>query len=501
MDEIALVTCSSDASIMSATDLRSGTPFCSFKTCVSDSGAVCLIGGASSYSGLGSCDYIAVAQFKKPVIHMYSWGRQQPVMQFHLQEISTSLASDPQSTLLVAGSRTGRITIWDVQSGMLLVSWGAHFQSISRLVISACGSFLVSAADDGTVKVWDVCLIINSSGKEGSSFSSAYMTGKSILPFRSHSLHTLPVKDLVIYGSAREGSLRVITSSMDRSVVAYDVFSATETVKLVFPSAISAVVCSVGEDVLFAGSSDGKIFIVDLNERAVAVSAAHAEIACFGISTYQSSASRNEGFMTIDAHNGPITSLAVSTDCVTLISTATDGTFKLWDTLTRQCLRESKPIGKAVLTNVMVLPKPEIMLNSTNKPTLTQITHIKKYADSNAPATIGPLLRGCFATLEESLQTYGNCMSSSYTEHPSKRARRSGAPISSAFDLQAEYIKLPDASRTVDTEETEDTEGRSNNDIFDNKKTILELQNAVAQLKEENSRWRNVCKQIKAGIE
>jgi len=493
MDEIVLVT-AADANAMTAVDLGSSAPFCSFKACICDAGAVCLIGGASAYSGLGSCDYIAVAQAKKPVIHMYSWGRPQPLMQFHVQEISCSLASDLQGTLLLAGNRSGRITVWDIQSGALLVTWNAHFQAVSCLSISTCSSFVVSAADDGSVKVWDLGAVIDeSSGPSSTSLSVGAV--KTTLPFRTHSSHTLPVRGMLLLGSAR-CALRVVTCSLDRSVVVYDVFSASEVAKIAFPSAITSIACSATEDALYAGATDGKVYVTDFSERAIALSAAHAEVAYFGggqnshPSKTSLESTSDRSYMVIEAHTGSVTSLAMSSAGSILASISSDGTLKLWDTLTRQCLRETKPLGKAMLTNVLVLSKPEVMINAPHKPTLTPAAHVKKYTESSTlQCTMGPLLRGCYAQLQ-TLPQAGRSSIDAGENNPSRKR------IRSTMALHAEYVALPGEGDKESADDATMLPSVHN----ESSQTIHDLQKALAELREENGRWKHVCMQLKAGV-
>ena len=78
MDEIAVITSSKEASGVHLIDCKTGTNTGgNFKNCIAEPNGMCFIGGATSYSGIGSVDHIAVAQSKKPIINIYSWGKPQ----------------------------------------------------------------------------------------------------------------------------------------------------------------------------------------------------------------------------------------------------------------------------------------------------------------------------------------------------------------------------------------------------------------------------------------
>ena len=103
---------------------------------------------------------------------------------------------------------------------------------------------------------------------------------------------------------------------------------------------------------IFVGTSIGKIFVVDLSERAISLSAAHAETFTLGDSFKRGSLNKSQQYMTIAGHSSAVTSLVVSVDNLTLVSVSSDCTMKIWDVVTRQCIRESKPFVKLSLSNV-----------------------------------------------------------------------------------------------------------------------------------------------------
>jgi pre-rRNA-processing protein IPI3 len=186
MNEVVIVTSSKDAGGgMGVVDLATGTPVCSnFKNCIAEPGSVCLTGvGYSSFSGAGACgDFIAVAQSKKPVINIYQWNKSQVLHQCHIQEITTSLASDPSGTFIFGGTKRGWIYAWEATSGALIVSWQAHFKSVTRLAVSDTGDFLISASEDGMARAWELAAVLDQSDTYGRAASAS--TRKNMSPYR-----------------------------------------------------------------------------------------------------------------------------------------------------------------------------------------------------------------------------------------------------------------------------------------------------------------------------
>ena len=347
-----IVTSSKDAGGgVAVLDLKTCTPVCgNFKNSVADAGGTaCVLGsGLSSFAGVGSCgDYVAVAQSKKPTVHIYQWGKPQALHQCHLQEILATVASDALGRYVAGGSKTGWLYLWELATGAMVSAWQAHFKAVTRLQFTRCGDYLVSAAEDGMARVWELVHFVDTSASAlpSSSSSSGPSTAsrKSIAPYRSWSPHTLATRDLCLIGGLGGPTLRVMTCSLDRTVVLFDVHACPPTGKQVMRASLGgpleSVACRPAGDLAFAGSSGGTIYVVDLSAAAAGISAANAG----------SPVARG-----LEGHTRAVTALACSLDNVTLVSASEDGSLRVWDVVTRQCLREVQPLNKTALTNCIV---------------------------------------------------------------------------------------------------------------------------------------------------
>jgi WD40 repeat protein len=67
----------------------------------------------------------------------------------------TALATDGASEIFFTGGANGEIAAWSFADGHRLRRWQAHEAAIEALVISRDGKIIVSAAEGGTLAVWD----------------------------------------------------------------------------------------------------------------------------------------------------------------------------------------------------------------------------------------------------------------------------------------------------------------------------------------------------------
>ena len=59
-----------------------------------------------------------------------------------------------RGSLLVAGSKTGTLNVWDAQSGRLLIEEKAHFDAIENISVAAEDSLILTSSAGGDAKLW-----------------------------------------------------------------------------------------------------------------------------------------------------------------------------------------------------------------------------------------------------------------------------------------------------------------------------------------------------------
>ena len=80
----------------------------------------------------------------------------------HFKEVSygedvwgTAMVFSPDDIVIVRGLAAGRIQLWDVTTGDKLTVLDGHTATVKTLEFSADGKTLISAAEDGTILLWD----------------------------------------------------------------------------------------------------------------------------------------------------------------------------------------------------------------------------------------------------------------------------------------------------------------------------------------------------------
>src|SRR5262245_17671003 len=69
----------------------------------------------------------------------------------------TSVAFSPYSTHLVSASNDGTIRLWDTENGQSVFVWNkAHHAEVNSISISPDGKRLASAGWDGMVRLWEL---------------------------------------------------------------------------------------------------------------------------------------------------------------------------------------------------------------------------------------------------------------------------------------------------------------------------------------------------------
>lgn len=182
MAEVVVFSSSKDSCGLGVLDVATGSSVASsFKNCIADAGTMCTVGSSeSSYSGRGSGgDFIAVSQSKKPLIHVWQWGKPQPFLQCHVQEIVTALGSDSTGTFLIGGTQKGWIHCWNTATGELVNMWQAHFREVKRIYVTKNNQYIVSSSEDGGTRVWETSKVLDISER----LKTGTIKG-NILPFR-----------------------------------------------------------------------------------------------------------------------------------------------------------------------------------------------------------------------------------------------------------------------------------------------------------------------------
>jgi pre-rRNA-processing protein IPI3 len=87
---------------------------------------------------------------------VWRWDKKEPVVRFPVKEVLTVVRFSPGgAALCLAGSKSGRIYVWEVLTGQLLGEVeGAHYLDITDMDIAVTNDLVITGGKDFKVKVW-----------------------------------------------------------------------------------------------------------------------------------------------------------------------------------------------------------------------------------------------------------------------------------------------------------------------------------------------------------
>ncbi|KAJ3148769.1 Pre-rRNA-processing protein ipi3, partial [Irineochytrium annulatum] len=273
---------------------------------------------------------------------------EQVLCKFSVPEKLTALSMSGSGHYCVGGGASGRIYVWQMATGHLLRMFDAHFKAVRVLSFSFDDAAFVSAGEDASVHVWELGRVV---------FNDE--SGEDSRPLVTFSGHSLPVT-WADFGVSLLQHARVYSCSLDRTVKIWDVSSKELIATIVFPRAISCLVVDPPQMHVYAGAQDGNIYCARL----------YTESERTGVVPLEPGATVDPDVgasLTFIGHTGPITGLDTCLDPTLLISSSEDGTAKVWDIPTRQCLRTHTSKSKGPLTGVKVMLKPASLLEAANE--------------------------------------------------------------------------------------------------------------------------------------
>ncbi len=346
----------------------------SFKDCQPGSSASCLISGGSSYSGIGSQgDMLLTAQKNSASIHVHQWNKPQTHVLCRIQEVLTSLSCDYTGTFLIGGTKKGWLYCWEIGTGKLLNFWQGHFKTVRRICFTKTKSpILITASEDGMAKAWDMADILTSSFTSSSSGSGS----AAVLPYKTWSNHSQAITDITV---ANMGiTTRIMSCSLDRSLIVQDLHITKEICHMYFPEPLESIVCTSSGELVFLGASNGDIFVLNLSSTTIME--AHMNL--------------DDEKRVLLGHNRAVISMTLSNDMRTLMSGSEDGTIRIWDVDTLQCLNVLHTTRGIAVKTLIAVKKAELDENNVQSPFLTPVGHIRKFADAddNVVGSIPPIL-------------------------------------------------------------------------------------------------------------
>lgn len=269
---------------------------------------------------------VFVASSNKALINVYVYGKEsidqrmpipEPVSCLDILEMNPKISNDMISEtnsnnlpnykvpyLLVGGTKTGKVYIWELLSGNLIFAKDFHYQAVTKVKFSECGTFLVSCSEDSRCLVFKTIDLISNNQEE------------TVKPFLTVNDHTLPVTDFCITRGLIN-DINLITVSKDCTLRLYNIMTKQLINTMVFLSPLNAIVTDPSYRNFYAAAGE-KIQIVSmfkLNNLNL------ERIGKFGEIITVNETIDNQ----ILIHSSPVTQLAISLDGMNLVSGDDEG--------------------------------------------------------------------------------------------------------------------------------------------------------------------------------
>ncbi|GJN93910.1 hypothetical protein Rhopal_006969-T1 [Rhodotorula paludigena] len=177
----------------------------------------------------------------RAAINVWSYTRETTQQRLIPPVRLSTFALSCDGVYMAGGTLDGRIFLWEVSSGTLLVTVDAHYRSISALKFSDDGAALVSGSEDAGVSVWSIGRLLNATPMNPPA------------PYATLSDHTLPITDICV-GLGSFPHCRVMTSSMDSTVKIWDISTSPASLlsTFSFPHPVSHIAWDTLERFFFA---------------------------------------------------------------------------------------------------------------------------------------------------------------------------------------------------------------------------------------------------------
>lgn len=326
--------------VISVADAHTGTTMLSYKQTNSPLHGVC-----------ATKSYVFAAQYQKAQINLYAHGKEGVVQKILLPERPRCIAVSPCGTYLAMGSEQGRLLIWELSSGSLLVAIDAHYQEISSLGFSQDSAYVITGSSDSRVLVWSML-----------DFVDTETNFDEIKPVHSWTHHSLSVTAVKV-GYGRGVEARVYTASLDGTVRVWDLATGQLLTTFVASDKIRSIAVDPLERAVYAGLESGAIAIVDLYQKQASTGVLGAVGGAGQVVTLSDKSSR-----VLDGqHNAGVTAVELSYDGNLLFSGDAAGRIFAWDLATGQVLREHKRHAGPICSIVAVArPKGDDQSKKTN---------------------------------------------------------------------------------------------------------------------------------------
>lgn len=313
----------------------------------------------AALTGMGSGEHLFVASRRSALITSYAWGKETADQRFPVPEPMACLAvalhpraaSDQQVSgrsgrgwLLAAGSKTGKLYVWELASGRLVCVKDAHYQAVAVVRFSRCGTYVVTGGHDSRVMVWRVADLV------GPEMAAAK-------PAAAFADHLLAVTDVAV----PDGAARIYSASLDGTVRLYDLGTRTLVSTYVFAAPVHAVAVDPAVRAFYAALGDGSVrqvahYAVNPHSHVLEAVGGAGKIVTVPADVELAHTfvhHQDDGSAPADAPPSVVTLMAVSMDGMCVVSGDTRGRVFVADVVTKQVVKAFTPCSSGIALVVL----------------------------------------------------------------------------------------------------------------------------------------------------
>jgi pre-rRNA-processing protein IPI3 len=328
---------------------------------------------SSPMHGLVANDqYIFANQVGQAQLFIYTHGRETFSQKLILPERVGCISVSPKGNYLAVGGDTGRLLIWGLRTGKLILAQDTHYQGITSLQFTQDDAYLFSGGNDARVFGWNMTDVVNLSLDKST---------ESVQPALTLTDHSLAITDIVVgYGKCTEA--RVFTCSLDQTVRCWDLVTGQLLTTFVLSEKIHSIAVDPMERAIYAGLSSGIIQVIPLYNQNKATGAIEAVGGARRIITIEPEESNS-----LAQHTSIVTCLSLSFDAALLVSGDDKGQVLIWDLASKQVTRRPKQHRGSVSSIQIICRKKDLHPNKmvSNANTTNQLPILERTLTTSGP--------------------------------------------------------------------------------------------------------------------
>ena len=321
MSEVLLAF--TDKGVAHVLDAHSGTSLHTVKDC-----QPCINGSCTTN------DFLICAERERSFIHMWTWRKDQPRFRCQTPERITCLTCTADGAHCIGGGLSGKLYLWQLATGRLLINWSAHYKPVTVLACALSDGFVLSAGEDAVILAWNLAELLHTG------FVREPMLDR---PYRSWSEHTLSVNALCVAPLGQHDL--IVSASTDQTVRVWRLADAlnSSVCSAEFSEALTAAAIHPQHTTVYAGSVTGSIYPIPLL-----------------LETDTPRIARVQSMRSGASHSGQVRSICVSGDGLRLFSCGTDPGLRAWDAQTMALLQVFQP-SMIINSLVLICERPDAL--------------------------------------------------------------------------------------------------------------------------------------------